>query len=282
MNYNKGLYFILFFVLFFYSETYGQSGKLSKAKQSLSNTNNTGGAVTKTATSTKNPHTLLDNDDDTNPIARIIFGIAAYSFYGVLFESPWEMKGKMHDAEIAYYPYKQANYGNFVYTDSTNYTLARLDVYNHFLIESNTLYGNDFGVDFKFLKRFGLDVNYTTFLERLPNKNDSFHMFSALLKYHRIRTQRFNAWFGIGFRSIFNTVNKTRFLWGFGGELFVKKPISIMASHKWATINSTSVRNTKLFLKYHLKNYRIASGYANYKLGVSEIKAFSLGIEASF
>jgi hypothetical protein len=107
-------------------------------------------------------------------------------------------------------------------------------------------------------------------------------MFSAVLKYHRIRTQRFDAWFGLGFRHIFNDVNKTRFLIGIGGEIFIANPVSLVASHKWATVNSQSVRNTKLLVKYNIKNYRIATGYEQYKLGVSKINAFSIGLEASF
>jgi hypothetical protein len=86
----------------------------------------------------------------------------------------------------------------------------------------------------------------------------------------------------LGFRHIFNDVNETRFLKGFGGEIFIAKPISLVVSHKWATVNSQSVRNTKLLLKYNIKNYRIATGYEHYKLGVSKINTFSIGLEASF
>jgi hypothetical protein len=188
----------------------------------------------------------------------------------------------MHSAEISNYSYKEASYGNFVYTDVTNYNIVRFDMYTHFLIENKKLYGNNFGVDFRFLKRFALDVNYTRFLESIKGEKDSFTMFSALLKYQGIRTQRFDAWFGLGLRHVFSDVNITRLLVGFGGEVFVTKPISLVAFHKWVTINSQSVRNIKLLLKYHVKNYRIAAGYAHYKLGISKINAFSLGVEVSF
>ncbi|WP_299015158.1 hypothetical protein [uncultured Polaribacter sp.] len=279
--YKKLLIFMVFLAMFSF-EGVSQEKKLENAKQSLKSNNSTNNSGTKTSKTSTSSTTVLDDDDDLNPFARIIFGIAAYTFYGVMFETPWEFNGRMHSAEFSNYPYKESNYGNFIYTNSTNYNIVRLDVYNHFLIENKQLYGNDIGVDFKFFKRFALDVNYTTFLEKVNNRTDTFNMFSALLKYHRIRTQRFNAWFGVGFRSIFNNVNETRFLLGIGGELFLAKPISVFASHKWATINQQSVRNSKLLLKYHLKNYRITFGYEHYKLAVSEIKAFSLGFEASF
>ncbi|AUC85723.1 hypothetical protein CW731_10680 [Polaribacter sp. ALD11] len=269
---------------FICSYSFSQDGKLDKAKESLKSTKSSESSGTRSAKRSKSSSTSTTNNsnDIENPFARIIWYAAAYTVYGAVFESPWEMAGRMSTAEISNYPYKESKYGNFVYTDATNYNITRFDVYNHFLIESKNLYGNDIGVDFRFLKRFALDINYTTFSEKVNGKRDSFNMFSTLLKYHRIRTQRFDAWFGLGFRRIFNDVKETRFLMGFGGELFIAKPISLVASHKWATVNSKSVRNTKLLLKYNIKNYRISSGYEHYKLGVSNINAFSIGVEASF
>jgi hypothetical protein len=274
--------FLLFAFICFHS--FSQEGKLEKAKKSLKTTYSSGNAGTVSAKSSNSSSTTRNNDviGIENTVARIIWYVAAYTVYGIFFESPWEMKSRMSTAEISNYPYKEAKYGNFIYTDATNYNITRFDFYNHFLIENKNLYGNDLGIDFRFLKRFALDINYTTFSEKINGNRDAFNLFSTLLKYHRIRTQRFDAWFGLGFRRIFNDVNKTRFLIGFGGEIFIAKPISLVASHKWATVNNQSVRNTKLLLKYNINNYRIATGYEHYKLGVSKINAFSIGVEASF
>lgn len=280
---KKLLVLSILFTLFSFC-SFSQEGKLDKAKESLKSSNSSANVVKTSSKSSKTSLTAANNTSTgiENPFARIVWYIAAYTVYGVVFESPWEMKGRMSTAEIAHYPYEKPFHGNFIYTNTTNYNITRFDFYNHFLIESKNLYGNDIGVDFKFLKRFALDINYTTFSENVNNKRDSFNMFSTLLKYHRIRTQRFDAWFGLGFRHVFNDVKETRFLMGFGGEIFIAKPISLVASHKWATINRESVRNTKLLLKYNINNYRISSGYEHYKLGVSKINAFSIGVEASF
>jgi hypothetical protein len=279
---KTGIQFLLFAFICFHS--FSQEGKLEKAKESLKTTNSSGNIGTFSAKSSNSSSSTRNNDFSgiENPFARIIWYVTAYPFYGVFFESTWERKGRMSAAEISNYPYKEAKYDNFIYTDATNYNISRFDFYNHFLIESKNLYGNDLGVDFRFLKRFALDINYTTFSEKINGNRDAFNMFSALLKYHRIRTQRFDAWFGLGCRRIFNDVNETRALIGFGGEIFIAKPISLVASHKWATVNSQSVRNTKLLLKYNINNYRIASGYEHYKLGVSKINVFSIGVEVSF
>lgn len=268
---------ILFFTFIF--NCFSQEGKLQRAKESLKTSNSSNNSRTVVS---KSSTTNFNNVDTINPFVAILWYPFLYTVYGVLIESPWEIKGRMHDAEISNYPYKETKYGNFVHTDSTNYNITRFDFYNHFLVENSNLYGNDFGIDFRFFKRFALDLNYTTFLEKVNTNRDSFNMFSALLKYHRIRTQRFDAWFGLGIRRVFNNVNETRFLMGFGADVFITKPISLNFSHKWATLNQQSVRNTKLLLKYHINNYRITSGYEHYTLGISKINAFSLGIEASF
>jgi hypothetical protein len=141
------------------------------------------------------------------------------------------MKRRMSVAEISNHPYKESKYANFIYTDATNYNSTRFDLYNCFLVESKNLYGNDIGADFRFLKRFSLEVNYTAFLEKRNGKRDSFKMFSTLLKYPRIRTYFFDVWFGLGFSHVFNDVKETGFLRGFGGEIFIVKPIILAASH---------------------------------------------------
>ena len=273
---------LLITVLFFGVNTmlFSQDGKLNKGKESLNTTSSSNSGGTK---STKKTNSRQSNSNDSmNPFAEIVLGIFAYTVYGVLVESPWEMDGKMHDSEIANYAYKEKSYGNFIYTDSTNYNITRFDVTNNFVIENSNLYGNNFGVNFLFLKRFALDFDYLYLSEKADAKRDSYSLYSTLLKYHRIRTQRFDAWFGLGMMHVANNVNKTGFGLGVGSELFIAKPVSLDFSHKWTNINNQEVHKTKLLLKYHIKNYQVSSGYEHFKIGVSKINAFSFGIGASF
>jgi hypothetical protein len=188
----------------------------------------------------------------------------------------------MHDAELAKYPYQNSFHGNFIYTDSMNYNIARFDITNNFVIENSNLYGNNFGVDFRFLKRFGLEFDYLYLTEKTSTNRDQFSLYSTLINYHRIRTQKLDTWFGLGVMHVGSDVNKTGFGIGLGAEWFVAKPISFKFSHKWTNINNQEVNNTKLLLKYHLKNYHISSGYEHFKIGVSKIDAFSIGVGASF
>lgn len=219
----KKLLFVL--VLFFALQRnfYAQEGKLYKGKESLKTTNSSGNSGKRTSKTSNNKRTSL-NDDIENPFARIVWSIAAYTFYGFAIESPFERNGRMHDAEMANHAYKESSYGNFIYTDSTNYNITRFDITNNFVIENKNLYGNNFGVNFRFLKRFALAVDYLHLTENVNNMNDSFALYSALLKYYRIRTQRFDAWFGLGILHVGSDVDKSGFGLGVGAEWFIKNP----------------------------------------------------------
>ncbi|PQJ80178.1 hypothetical protein BTO18_13780 [Polaribacter porphyrae] len=259
---------------------FSQNGKLNNAKESLKTTSST-----TNSSSSKRSSKSSSNDDDSffgSLIAELFIKLFSYTAYGVAIESPFEYDSSMHSAEIANYPYETKDYGNFIYTDSTNYKIIRLDIYNRFLLENKDLFGNNLGLDFRFLKRFSLNADFTSFSENVSGKRDNFTMYSAILKYHRIRTQRFDAWFGLGATHVANSVNETGFTFGVGGEWFIKKPISLLFSHQTTSINAERVNNTKLLLKYHIKHYRISTGYEHYRLGVSKINTFSLGIEVSF
>ncbi|WP_158839686.1 hypothetical protein [Polaribacter sp. L3A8] len=276
--------FLLIAVLIFSINTtlFSQEGKLDKGKKSLNRTNYSNSGGKKSTKNTNSSGNTSNNDDTINPFVGIVWGLFAYTVYGAFVETPWEVNGRMHDAEFSNYAYKENRYGNFIYTDSTNYNITRFDITNNFVIENKNLYGNNFGLNFRFLKRFAVDLDYLYLSEKVNGKRDSFSLYSALLKYHRIRTQRFDAWFGLGMMYVANEVNKTGFGLGVGAELFIAKPISLDFFHKWTNINNQEVHKTKLLLKYHIQNYQISSGYEHFKIGVSKINAFSIGVGASF
>ncbi|WP_298779459.1 hypothetical protein [uncultured Polaribacter sp.] len=277
---DKKILLIAVFVFGFNTNNFCQNGKLYKGKESLKTTNSSSSNKGTTKISRSRRH--YNNEEIRSPFASIIWGIFAYTVYGVAVESPWEKDSKMHDAEIAHYPFEKTTHGNFIYTDSINYNLARFDITNSFVIENSNLYGNNLGVNFRFLRRFAIDVDYLYLKENVNSINDSFYLYAALLKYYRIRTQKFDAWFGLGAMHVANDVHKTGFGLGFGAEWFIAKPISLEFTHKWTNINSQEVHKTKVYLKYYLKNYHISSGYEHFKIGVSKINAFSIGVGASF
>lgn len=281
----KRIFVLIMFLFAMNLASYAQTGKLEKGKESLKESSSSSNATSSTTSTTKKSGRRTRNYNDNSSFrsffAGIFIDLFAYTAYGVAIESPFELNGRMHDAELANYPYQSSFHGNFIYTDSINYNITRFDITNNFILENSNLYGNNFGVDFRFLKRFGLEFDYLYLTEKTNRNRDQFSLYSALINYHRIRTQKLDAWFGLGVMHVGYNVNKTGFGVGLGTEWFVAKPISLKFSHKWTNINSREVNNTKLLLKYHIKNYHISSGYEHFKIGVSKIDAFSIGVGVS-
>lgn len=262
---------------------YAQESKLKDGKESLKSNSSSSNSSTIKNDSSSNSSDATNNDSTFGGFfAEIFIKLFAYTAYAVAVELPYGAEGKMRDAELSNHAYKDGNTGNYIQTDSTNYNITRFDISNNFVIENKNLYGTNFDVNFRFLKRFALDVNYVYLFEKVANSSESFTMYSALLKYHRIRTQRFDAWYGLGITHIGSDVNKSSFSFGVGAEWFIKKPVSLDFSHKWTNINQQEVHNTRMLLKFYIKNYQIFSGYEHFKIGVSKIGTFSLGLGASF
>lgn len=282
---RKLLLVITVFTISFSS--FSQSGKLEKGKESLKSTTSTSSSSSTSSSNSSKKSKRASKRNDNGSFFGSFFGevfvkLFAYTAYGVAIEFPLERETRMHSAEIAHYPYEKALQGNFIYTDSINYNVTRFDITNNFVIQNSNLYGNNFDVDFRFLKRFSVAASYLYLTEKTAIKRDDFSLYSAFLKYHRIRTQKFDAWFGLGIMHVGNDVDTSGFGLGVGAEWFIKKPVSLKFSHKRASINDREVNNTKLLFKYHLKNYHISSGYEQFKIGVSKIDAFSIGVGASF
>jgi len=259
--------------------SFSQNRKLKDAKESLkdqTSTSTLSSNTTSSTTSSKRSNTSFNSGNLFLDIATaIVFNLT----YGIIVESIFERESKMHYAQIS----MPNQYGNFVYADSNNnYALARLDLSNSLFIESKNLYGNNLNLNLRFAKRFDLGVGYLQFFENNNEKTEGFTLFTTMVNYHRIRTQKLDFWFGLGAMYVANDVKEFGFSYGAGGEWFIIKPISILASYKGTTINSREVSKSKIILNYHINKYHVSAGYEHFGLGVSKINAFSLGLGLSF
>lgn len=271
--------FYIFIIAFFisiigFSQT--NNGKLKKAKTSIKKQSNTSSRNNARSSSTSTNNNINENSFFSNVFMSILYNIT----YGIVIESVFEKESLMHSANLSEYPYKNDSIGNFTYGD--DYKLARVSISNDFVRESKNLYGNDINIKVNFLKRMDVEVDYLHLVEKLSNETDSFSMHSALINYHRIRTQKLDFWFGLGAMYVGNEVKETGFAYNLGAEWFVKKPISLYVNTKGTAINDQSISKTKIGAKYHIKNYTINSGYQQFKLGISDINTFSIGVGVVF
>ncbi len=269
----------LLFILGISFLSFAQNGKLNDAKESLKEKPSTSTTTTaRSNSSSRRSSSVNSSFDSGNPLLDLTFLIAFNLTYGIVVESVFELNSRMHSAQIS----TPNHYGSFIYDDVNDVAFTRLDISNALVIEDKNLYGNHLNLNFRFAKRFDLEVGYLQLIERVNRQTEGFSLMTSMLNYHRVRTQRVDLWFGLGAMYVANDVKEFGFAYGGGIELFVAKPISILASYKGSSINSREVSKSKVLLNYHLKKYRISSGYEHFSLGVSSIGAFSLGLRLSF
>jgi hypothetical protein len=263
---KKVSFFVIF--LFLNSLIYSQKGKLNQAKQNLNKQQDIQSYVSDSHqdNTTKSFHPFQDL------MAQIFWNIT----YGVAIETIFEKESRMHHASISKYPYIDSKTGNYTYNDSVSVT-SRFLVTNSFLRESSSLYGSNFNAKFRFAKRMDIEIGYLELIEKNKNLTDYFSLYSAILNYHRVRTQKLDIWYGIGAMYVSNNVKKAGFAFNAGAEWFIKKPISLYASIKSTVINQDSVTKSKILLKYYQKRMQFFGGYQNFKLTNISVNTVSFG-----
>ncbi|MEM9679869.1 MAG: hypothetical protein AAF901_06060 [Bacteroidota bacterium] len=270
-------YLALVFIICSCTLVFSQSSKLDRAKESLTDSS------TPTSISNSESNNRNDSSGSGSLLGSLILDIFAYTAYGVLVESPWEMDTDMHFANFTNYPYQNRGIGNFTYSNlGEDIKLSRLDIRNTFLLGSRNLFGSHFGAEFRFFQRMNLEVEHLQLFEFINGDTETFSLTSILLNYHRIRTQNVDLYFGIGVMHVGSGVNETGLSYNIGAEWFIRKPLSLLVSHKGTSINSQPVRKTKAVVKYHFKNYHASVGQEYFTLGDIQINPFSIGIGASF
>ena len=266
----KSIPFYLLFSLFFTIQIVAQSGKLHRAKQNLKQQKDLNQYINDSDT------TNNKNSDSFHPFQDLFIQIMWNITYGIAFETIFEKETKMHRASISKYPYIENKIGNYSYNDSLS-VAYRFSVTDSWLRESTSLSGNNANLQFRFAKRLDINLGYMELKEKTNFTTDNFSLFSAMLNYHRIRTQKLDLWYGLGVMHVANNVNKTGFAYGIGAEWFIVKPISLFTSTKSSIINGETISKNKLLLKYYQKKWQFYAGYQNFKLTTVSVNSLSIG-----
>jgi hypothetical protein len=189
-------------------------------------------------------------------------------------ESFWEKDLPMHDARFTAYPYFDNLSGNYTY-DKTVDNPVKLVLSTNIFAENKYLYGNNFSIQFKFLSRADLSAGYTSF-----SKHDyAMPIYDVMFHYHRIRMPKLDIWYGLGAMHLGGAVEETGLSVDFGGEWFVKKPISVQAQWQYGFFDyDYNIHKNMFVIKYHLQQFNVQFGAVNYKLGENKINTLSLGL----
>lgn len=211
------------------------------------------------------------------------FGEAFFYFYEVLFEFPGEEELPMSEASITKYPYYTSKKGNYNYELDDNFRVFRAEFVGRYVSESNDIKSMDLNLDLRFEKRVGIDFGYRKLWEKNPEfGNDQLGLFNLLVNYHRIRSEQFDLWWGIGTTYVGGNVRKFGFTYTVGAEWFIAKPISMEMNFNQTFINAETVDKFNIFLNYHLNRYKLTGGYDQLKLGSQKFTSLTFGVGVFF
>lgn len=266
----KQLYLIILVLTLGTSTFYGQ-GKLEKAEKDLKS---------KSRQDSSNEKGNSSNDNFfISALGEVFIELVFYSSYALLIESRSEVENLASNASITRYPYYNSDKGNFSYEWDESSSEYRFTISSRYIFENTRIEGNHLAMELRFLKRIGLEIDYLQLWEKNPNFGDnSLAMYSFLAKYNRVRTERFDAWWGVGGTYIDGNVNDWGFTYGLGAELFIAKPISIESNFSQTLINNTSTNKFNALLNYHIKRYKLSGGYENLRIGGQNFSMISLGL----
>lgn len=229
---------------------------------------------------------VVENSDNsflTEVVGGLFISIFTYTAYGIAIESPFEMHRKASGAFLTKYPYNNSDVGNYSYNWNEDTEIFTTSISNRFIFETNRIYGNHLNVEMRFLKRMAIEFDYLQLWEENKNfGNNSLAIYTALAQYHRVRTEKFDAWWGLGAAYIDGDVNKLGFTYGLGAELFFAKPLSFESNFNQILINKNTINKFNILLNYHKKEYKFSSGYEYLKIGDVGFSTVSAGAGITF
>ena len=231
-----------------------------------------------------------DDDDDSDDVGFFeeIFGeifaeAFMYIFYYTLIESPSEEGQPMSYAPLTKYPYCNSDRGNYNYDIDENYSVFRTELAVRYVTESNTLKGMNLSLDMRFEKRIGVELGYRQLWEKNSNLgNDNLALYNLLLKYHRVRTEKFDLWWDIGTTYVDGNVDRFGFTYGVGSELFFAKPLSLELNFNQTFVNSQTVNKFNVLLNYYYNRFKVMGGYDHLKIGTQRFSSVTLGVGVIF
>lgn len=271
---NAILYFG--FIFFIGIVCHGQ-GKIGHAEESINS---------KEKTTKESKTTFSDGDNNNNSENSFLSELAggffiqifAYTVYGIAFESPFEEGHQASNAYLNKYPYHDSIKGNYTYNWNKDTPIFRTALSARYISENNRIKGSQLNVDMRFLKRLGLELDYLQLWENNPNfGKDNLAIYTTLAKYHRVRTEKFNAWWGLGTSYVDGAVDRFGFAYGIGAELFFAKPLSLEANFNQTLINDETVNKFNGLINYHLNAYKLIVGYEHLKIGNQKFSTVTLG-----
>ncbi|MBP8792776.1 MAG: hypothetical protein KBE41_06675 [Lutibacter sp.] len=247
---------------------------LEKAKESLSDKNSTSSSGAYSSNANYESGEVSRNNNDNSFFLGIFGEIAFYTFYGAFI-------GNAEYRAITPHPYFNNLKGEYLkdVTIQSKTSLFKLGV--------NRLYNSDVkafevNANYRMLPILGIEASHSNFSDNSIHGKGYLDVSSLMLNYYRVRERGISLWWGLGASYVGNEVNTFGFAYNAGVEVFPIKPISLSANYKQSFINSNTINQVKLHIKYHIKNVGLYTGFHSNELGGENVNGLIIGAEYTF
>jgi len=219
-----------------------------------------------------------DEPERYNPVTDILGWFVAEITYGILIESFLEKNTPMHDAGLSPHPYFYRREGNYTYDKKS--VPFRLEANTSFHLAPAKKQFGFVAANLRFLKRFSAQISYV----KLPGDTGLNYVSQTDISfsYHRIRTRRFDLWYGLGAMFSENPSNHNGLSYHIGAELFLPERLSIEGQAHWAYFDPVTIKNYQVQLNYFLYHWRFSAGIKNYRFPDNRINSIGFGLKYYF
>jgi len=280
---------ILILIIFTCKTGFSQS-KIGKAEKSIKKEKNSSRSSTN-SNAARNKNHNYNNDDDDDAVDTLLLidsfvGISKIIFnsvYGILIEMPFERRNPDRKAILNKHPYLNSSNGNYSFNWNDNSTVGKTTISSKYIFENTTLDGLHVNADIRFYNKMAIEVDYLQLWENNVNfGNDALAIYNFIVKHHRIRSEKFDAWWGIGASYVDGAVNELGFTYSLGAELFMVKPVSLESNFNQTFINANSIKKFNASLNYYRKQFKFSGGYEHLKIGTQSFSMPSIGLGITF
>ncbi len=214
----------------------------------------------------------------------MLFSGVARAFMFVTYQAAignYQAEDHLHRNLTSYPYYEEGQAGNYEGPGATSEVVKkfRIDLSDQYLYGNENTYGNHFKLKLRPFQYFYFQTDYFLLKEKgLPVATYSdLSLFNFNLCYDRIRLERFNLGWTLGFTYIGGDVKESGVSYGFNAELFVAKNFSLNGAAKWSLVNNAPVDQFEMQAKYHLQRCFFSVGYEHLKIATPTYDFVSVG-----
>lgn len=243
--------------------------KIERTKDELKSSNNN-----RSNSSSSSKSSSSDDEDCSIWVDLFINVLGAVFKYGLI--GDYNSEDHLYN-ELTAYPYIDGFNGNYT-SDSTATKKFRIDLEDHFMYNSNDMFGNHMKAKIRPFEYFYFQADYRELFERrLDGMTDNLALFHLNFCYDRVRLGQFNLGWNLGATYVGSEVRKAGFCYGLSADYFPGKHISFSGSAKWSSINGHPVNAYEFQGKFHHRQFFGSVGFQHLKIATPTYNFFTVG-----